>query len=106
MNNDNSKNQNDTTHRTTLGHRTDVAESAALTRADPYATSRIFKAIDFEHDEKVRARIINKALSALKKSDLKFAREVLKGKTWHELGIAKSTFCEKLKKVEKALSPR
>lgn len=105
-NDDNSKNQNDTTHRTTLGHRADVAESAALTRADPYATGRIFKAIDFEYDSKVRARKIEHALSKLKTADRKFAQQVLNGKSWHDMHIAKSTFCEKLKKVEKALSPR
>ena len=90
----------------TLGCLTDVAESAALTIADKEAENRMVKAIDWEHDQKARKNRIDSALRRLNKSDRAFARAVLSGKDWRKLGIAKSTFSDRLKKVEKLLSCR
>lgn len=94
------------THRITLGHFTDAAESAALTIADNESENRMINAIDFYHDQKIRKNRIDAALRRLNKTDRMFARAVLSGKTWRDMHIAKSTFCDRLKKVEKLLSRR
>ena len=99
MNNDNSMMQNGTTHRTILGHRADVAETAALTLVDPYATGRIFKAIDFEHDCKVRGNKISQAFKKLTPSQRKLAKQILDGKTWSEIKMNKRTFNRVLKNI-------
>ena len=76
--------------RITLGHEADVAETAALTLADNCATER---------KEKSRKGQINNAIRRLAKKDRPFARSVLKGKRWEEMGISKQAFYCKLKKV-------
>ena len=75
--------------RITLGHEADVAETAALTLADNCATERIFAALDWEREEKSRKGQINNAIRRLAKKDRPFARSVLKGKRWEEMGISK-----------------
>ena len=82
-----------------LGHDADVAESAALTLADCRATERIYDAIEWERDEKHRKGLIDNAVRRLAKKDRPFARSVLKGRRWDELGISKQAFYCKLKKV-------
>ena len=82
-----------------LGHDADVAESAALTLADCRATERIFDALEWERDEKHRKGLIDNAVRRLAKKDRPFARSVLKGRRWDELGISKQAFYCKLKKV-------
>ena len=86
--------------RITLGHEADVAETAALTLADNRATERI----DWERERRSAKNRIDAAMRRLKKSDRDFARAVLRGKSWCEMGLAKSTFSDRLKKVEKLLS--
>ena len=94
------------THRKTMGFAADAAESAALTVADPRATERIIEACDWRDDRiKGKSRIDN-ALRRLDAADRAFARAVLRGKSWREMGIPKSTFSIKLKKVEKSFSAR
>ena len=86
--------------RITLGHEADVAETAALTLADNRATERIFAALDWERERRSAKNRIDAAMRRLKKSDRDFARAVLRGKSWCEMGLAKSTFSDRLKKVE------
>ena len=85
--------------RMTLGREADVAESAALTLADCRATERIFDALEWERDEKHRKGLIDNAVRRLAKKDRPFARSVLKGRRWDELGVSKQAFYCKLKKV-------
>ena len=85
--------------RITLGHEADVAETAALTLADDRATERVFAALDWEREEKSRKWQINNAIRRLAKKDRPFARSVLKGRRWVEMGISKQAFYCKLKKV-------
>ena len=85
--------------RMTLGRNADVAESAALTLADCRATERIYDALEWEGDEKHRKGLIDNAIRRLAKKDRPFARSVLKGKRWEEMGISKQAFYCKLKKV-------
>lgn len=93
-------------HRKTLGFESDVAESAALTIADERATERIYEACDWEHDRKKEKNRIDNKLRMLDELDRAFARAVLCGKSWQDLGMPKSTFSVKLKKFEKVLSCR
>ena len=90
--------------RITLGHDADVAETAALTLADNRATERIFAALDWERERRSAKNRIDAAMRRLKKSDRDFARAVLRGESWREMGLAKSTFSDRMKKVEKLLS--
>ena len=90
--------------RITLGHEADVAETAALTLADNRATERIFAALDWERERRSAKNRIDAAMQRLKTRDRDFARAVLRGKSWYEMGLAKSTFSDRLKKVEKLLS--
>ena len=90
--------------RMTLGHIADVAESAALTMADGRATERIVEACDWRDERRKEKNRIDSVLRRLNKSDRAFARTVLSGKSWREMGIPKSTFSDTLKKVEKLLS--
>ena len=90
--------------RTTLGHCADTAETAALTIADPRATERIIEACDWRDERSKEKNRIDSVLRRLNKSDRAFARTVLSGKSWREMGIPKSTFSDTLKKVEKLLS--
>ena len=81
--------------RMTLGHEADVAETAALTLADNCATERIFAALDWERERRSAKNRIDAAMRRLKKSDRDFARAVLRGKSWCEMGLAKSTFSDR-----------
>ena len=93
-------------HRMTRGFGIDAAETAALTVGDPRATERIIEACDWRDDRiKGKSRIDN-ALRRLDAADRAFARAVLRGKSWREMGIPNSTFSIRLKKVEKSFSAR
>ena len=91
-------------HRKTMGHCADAAESAALTVADPRATERIIEACDWRQIRTKEKNRIDNALRRLNAHDRAFARAVLGGKSWRDLGMPKSTFSVRLKKVEKTFS--
>ena len=93
------------THRMTLGHIADVAESAALTLEDKFAEERIYDACDYAKNRRQSKIMIYSALRRLKKADRAFALNVLKGKTHHEIGISRQAFCNKLKKVCNCIEP-
>ena len=90
-----------------LGHDADVAESAALTLADENAERRMLDELDRETDLKAESDRIATALRRLERNlgpEMRsFARKVLNGKSWREIGMSKSTFHDMLKKVEKLL---
>ena len=90
--------------RMTLGRAGDVRDLTADIGADPYATERVFAALDYEHDRRREKNRVDAAMRRLKKCDRDFARAVLRGKSWCDMGISKSTFSDRLKKVEKLLS--
>ena len=85
--------------RMTLGRAGDVRDLTADIAADPYATERVFAALDWEREEKGRKGLINNAIRRLAKKDRPFARSVLRGRRWEEMGISKQAFYCKLKKV-------
>jgi hypothetical protein len=95
--------------RITLGHEADVAETAALTLADENAERRMFDELDRETDRKVESDRIAAALRRIERNlgpEMRsFARKVLSGKRWREIGMSKSTFHDTLKKVENFLRP-
>ena len=91
-------------HRKTMGHCADAGESAALTVADPRATERIIEACDWRQIRTKEKNRIDSILRRLNASDRAFARAVLGGKSWKEMGMPKTTFSDTLKKVEKLLS--
>ena len=91
-------------HRMTRGHSADAAESAALTVPDPCATERIIEACDWRQIRTKEKNRIDNALRKLDNEDRAFARAVLGGKSWRDLGMPKSTFSVRLKKVEKTFS--
>ena len=91
--------------RMTLGHDADVAETAALTLADPDAERRMFDELDRETDRKVDGGRIGAALRRLNTADRAFARAVLGGRTWREMGCPERTFYWRLKKLEKFFRP-
>ncbi len=101
--------------RIVLGHRADVAETAALALADMRATNRIFAAMDWEHDERVaelrerrrkerdkkrRSRAIDKVKKALGDDYADVVRAWHKGRTWRDMGIPERTIGDRLKKVK------
>ena len=88
-------------HRMTRGFGIDAAETAALTVADLRATERIVEACDWRQIRTKETNRIDNALRKLNKTDRAFARAVLGGKSWRDLGMPKSTFSVRLKKVEK-----
>ena len=88
-------------NRMTLGHIADAAQSAALTMVDPRATERIVEACDWRDVRTKEENRIDNALRRLNAHDRAFARAVLGGKSWRDLGMPKSTFSVSLKKVEK-----
>ena len=90
--------------RMTLGRAGDVRDLTADIGADPYATERVFAALDYEHDRRREKNRVEAALRRLEKKERTFARAVLRGKSWREMGLAKSTFSDRMKKVEKLLS--
>jgi len=83
-----------------LGRAGDVRDLTADIGADPYATDRIFAALDWESDRKAEGGRIGAALRRLNTADRAFARAVLNGKTWVEIGCPKRTFYWRLKKLE------
>ena len=85
--------------RTTLGFSADVLESAALTVPDVRAEERIYEACDCERRERLRATEIDNAMRRLAPGQRAFARRVLKGHRWHEIGISRQAFSCKLKKI-------
>ena len=91
--------------RMTLGFGADVAETAALTVPDDRATERIVEAVDWEQDKQRRKSLIDNAVLRLKKCDRAFARAVLKGASWREMGISRQAFWKRLKKIEKSFQP-
>ena len=93
-------------HRKTLGFGSDAAESAALTVADPRATERIVEACDWRQIRTKEKNRIDNALRKLNAHDRAFARSVLGGKSWRDLGVSKQAFSVRLKKVEKVISAR
>ena len=93
-------------HRTTLGHCADTAETAALTIADSRATERIVEACDWKFARTKEKNRIDNALRRLNAHDRAFARAVLGGKSWRDLGVSRQAFSVRLKKVEKVISAR
>ena len=92
--------------RMTLGHIADVAESAALTMADGRATERIVEACDWRQIRTKEKNRIDNTLRRLDAQDRAFARAVLGGKSWRDLGVSRQAFSVRLKKVEKVISAR
>ena len=90
--------------RKVLGREADIAEITALSIPDPRATDRIIEAVDWEHDRKAEKNRIDAAMRRLPPADRTFARAVLGGRGWRELGMSRSTFSDRLKKVEKLLT--
>ena len=86
--------------RMTLGFGADAAETAALTVPDDRATDRIVEAMDWEQDEQRRKSLIDHAVRRLKKCDRAFAKAVLRGASWRDMGISKQLFSWRLKKME------
>ena len=93
-------------HRKTLGFGSDAAESAALMVADSRATERIVEACDWKFARTKEKNRIDNALRRLNAHDRAFARAVLGGKSWRDLGVSKQAFSVRLKKVEKVISAR
>ena len=94
------------THRKTMGFSADVAESAALNIADHRATERIIEACDWRQIQTRGKNRIDNALRRLNAHDRAFARAVLGGKSWRDLGVSRQAFSVRLKKVEKVISAR
>ena len=92
--------------RMTMGFAADAAESAALMIADPRATERIIEACDWRDERSKEKNRIDSVLRRLNKSDRAFARTVLSGKSWRDLGVSRQAFSVRLKKVEKVISAR
>ena len=93
-------------HRMTRGHSADAAESAALTVPDPCATERIIEGCDWQFVRRKEKNRIDNALRRLDASNRAFARAVLGGKSWRDLGVSRQAFSVRLKKVEKVISAR
>ena len=93
-------------HRMTRGFGIDAAESAALMVADSHATERIVEACDWKFARTKEKNRIDNALRRLNAHDRAFARAVLGGKSWRDLGVSRQAFSVRLKKVEKVISAR
>ena len=93
-------------HRKTMGFTVDAAETAALTIVDPRATERIVEACDWRQIRTKEKNRIDNALRRLNAHDRAFARAVLGGKSWRDLGVSRQAFSVRLKKVEKVISAR
>ena len=93
-------------HRKTLGFGSDAAESAALMVADSRATERIVEACDWKFARTKEKNRIDNALRRLNAHDRAFARAVLGGKSWRDLGVSRQAFSVRLKKVEEVISAR
>ena len=98
-----------------LGAKADVAETAALTMADPRATDRIVEAVDWKHDERIaeimeqrrkerdrkrRNRAVGKAKEELGEVYADVLKAWLDGQTWRDIGVPERTFWDRLKKVK------
>ena len=94
------------THRKTMGFTVDAAETAALTIVDPRATERIVEACDWRQIRTKEKNRIDNALRRLSAHDRAFARAILGGKSWRDLGVSRQAFSVRLKKVEKVISAR
>ena len=101
--------------RMVLGAKADVAETAALTMADPRATDRIVEAVDWKHDERIaeimeqrrkerdrkrRNRAVGKAKEELGEVYADVLKAWLDGQTWRDIGVPERTFWDRLKKVK------
>lgn len=94
--------------RKTQGFRADAAETAALTLPDLRADQRIFDAIDWKNDERLRNAeerrrrntVVQRVRRALGNDCANLTYAYLKGKSWREIGIPRSTFFHRLKKVK------
>ena len=101
--------------RMVLGAKADVAETAALTMADPRATDRIVEAVDWKHDERIaeimeqrrkerdrkrRNRAVGKAKEGLGEVYADVLKAWLDGQTWRDIGVPERTFWDRLKKVK------
>ena len=93
-------------HRMTRGFGIDAAETAALTVADLRATERIVEACDWRDIRTKEKNRIDNALRRLSAHDRAFARAVLVGKSWRDLGVSRQAFSVRLKNVEKVISAR
>ena len=91
-------------HRMILGQNADAAETAALTLVDENAERRMLDELDYEQMRKKHKNKIDSAMRRLSKWDRAFARAVLQGKSWRDMGIAKSTFSDSLKRIENLFS--
>ena len=97
--------------RMTLGRDADVAETAALTMADPNAERRMLDALDMAHVEQCE-QAMEEAEKAFIKAAVQRVRRALgdgcanvayayfNHKTWKETGIPRRTFFHRLKKVK------
>ena len=65
--------------RMTLGRAGDVRDLTADIAADPYATERVFAALDYECDRRREKNRVDAALRRLGKKERAFARAVLRG---------------------------
>ena len=70
--------------------------------ADGRATERIVEACDWKSIHMKEKNRIDSAMRRLNKSDRAFARAVLREKSWQEMGIPRSTFSDRLKKLKKS----
>ena len=94
--------------RKTQGFRADAAETAALTLPDLRADQRIFDALDWKNDERRRNAeerrrrntVVQRVRRALGNDCANLTYAYLKGKSWREIGIPRSTFFHRLKKVK------
>ena len=97
--------------RMTLGRDADVAESAALTLADPNEESRMLDALDREHVEQCEREMeamekprikaaVQRVRRALGNGCANVAYAYFNHKTWKEVGIPRRTFFHRLKKVK------
>ena len=93
-------------HRMTRGFGIDAAETAALTMTDDRPTERIVEACDWRDIRTKEKNRIDNALRRLSAHDRAFARAVLGGKSWRDLGVSRQAFSVRLKKVEKVISAR
>ena len=74
--------------------------------ADSRATERIVEACDWKFARTKEKNRIDNTLRRLDAQDRAFARAVLGGKSWRDLGVSRQAFSVRLKKVEKVISAR
>ena len=106
--------------RIVLGHRADVAETAALTLVDRRAEGRIIAALDWEHDSRVaqakercrkerdrkrRNRAVGKVRDILGPDCAEALDAWLNGRTWRDIGVPERTFRDRMKKVKIFFQP-